>query len=677
MNELEQLQDEISRLRGRLREAEECIEAIQEGRVDAFVVGARDRDRVFVLESVDGPFRIIVEQMQQGALTLSADGSTLYANARVAGLLGRERAEIIGRPFASFVAAEDRALFAALAGGDLEEPQGELRLECADGTRVPVWLGIEPPGSHGERCLLVTDLSQQKQREQLIEAGALARLVVEQAPDVVVVCDPDDLIVLASPPAHEACEGNPLWQPFGRMFPLALPRPATLAPGGRFEPAAVESPVRSLEVSLKRADGDDLPLLLCACPVRDSTGTRLGSVVTLTDIRELKHAERELKDADRRKDEFLAMLAHELRNPLAPIVSGLEVLKLSGAGQDGQSAVFRMIQRQVDQLVRLVDDLLEISRIARGKIELRKEVVELADVLEDALETSRPLIRAMRHTLEVDLPQETVLVECDGVRLSQVVANLLNNAAKYTPRGGRVALSAHAENGELVIRVRDNGYGIDPEALDRVFEMFTQTRLSSRSESGLGVGLALVRTLVEMHGGTVRAASEGRGRGSEFTVRLPLGDAALRARSGEKSPVAARPGLERILVVDDNRDSAKSLAMLLKMFNYDVHVAFDGASALDELRRFDAQAVLLDIDMPGMDGFEVARRIREHPEWRDLVLVALTGWGQDDDRARSRAAGFDQHLLKPVNTDALRTVLAAAGERPPARPDDGAGAVTH
>ena len=676
MSPLERLQDEVTRLRARLREAEDCIEAIREGRVDAFVVGERDRDRVYLLESVDGPFRILVEHMQQGAVTLAADGSVLYANAQVGRMVGRERGELVGRRFVDLVAGPDRALFAALTGGGVTSAQGEIRLARRGGGLVPAWLSVEPPGSGGETCLLLADLSQQKQHEQLIEAGTLARLVVEQAPDAVLVCDPDDVVVLASPPAHEIAGCNPLWQPFTRTFPLVLPRSSTLGQSGELVPSALEQPVRNLEVSLEQGADEALSLLLCASPVRDKDGARLGSVVTLTDIGPLKRAEQELRAADRRKDEFLAMLAHELRNPLAPIVSGLEVLKLSGPAGEGQGAVFRMINRQVNQLVRLVDDLLEISRIARGKIELRKEIVELADVLNDALETSRPVIQAMKHTLEVDVPTETVLVECDGVRLSQVIANLLNNAAKYTPRGGRVQLSARVEGGELLLKVRDNGYGIEPEALDAVFEMFTQTRLSRRSESGLGVGLALVRTLVERHGGTVRAASEGRGRGSEFTVRLPLGRATARPARDDRRPAPPSPGLERILVVDDDRDSARSLAMLLEILGFDVRMAFDGKSALDTLGQFDAQIVLLDIEMPGMDGFEVARRIRALPGGANVVLVALTGWGQDGDRVRSREAGFDHHLLKPVGSESLRSLLSTAAHRH-GRKEDSAGSPTH
>lgn len=357
MSQLERMKQEVAKLRAELREAEECIQAIHDGRVDAFVVGERDRDRVYLLESVDGPFRILVEHMQQGAVRIAGDGTVLYANACFANLAAQPRERLVGRPFSRFVLAADRPLFEALTGGEVEDPRGELRLERPDGSRVSVWVSAEAPAREdgGELCLLVTDLTQQKQHEALIEAGTLARLVVEQAPEIVVICDPDGTIVLASPPAHEICGRNPLWQSFAEMFPLTFRESSSLAPQGLFEPSRLENQARAMEVSLRCAGDESLPLLLCASPVRDNQGARLGSVVTLADIGALKRAENDLKEADRRKDEFLAMLAHELRNPLAPIVSGLEVLRLSRAAEDGTAPVFRMLQRQVDQLVRLVD----------------------------------------------------------------------------------------------------------------------------------------------------------------------------------------------------------------------------------------------------------------------------------------------------------------------------------
>jgi PAS domain S-box-containing protein len=661
VTEVDELRRRIASLRQQLLEAEETIRAIHDGRVDAFVVGRNERDRVYMLESIEGPFRILVERMQQGAATVAADGTILYVNQRSAALLGRPRERLVGRPFRSFVTEADRSLLDALIAGEIDRPQGELRLERADRTLIPVYVGAGAlsPDEGGDVCLLITDLTQQKSHEELIAAETLARSMLEQAADAVVVCDPEGSIVLASPAAHELCGRNPLRHPFAEMFPLTLEGRSRCAPDGRFDLNRLQSRIRGVEVSLSCAAEQPMRLLLSASPVTDSRGEPLGSVVTITDIGPLKRAQDELKEADRRKDEFLAVLAHELRNPLAPLVSGLEVLRLTPEAAPPSADVVGMMERQVDHLTRLVDDLLEVSRITRGKIELRKEVLDFGDVLTNALDTSRPYIEAAKHSFRIDLPPEPIRLEADGVRLAQVLSNLLHNAAKYTPRGGSITLAARVEGSDLVVHVRDTGYGIAPESLDDVFEMFAQSCRANRAESGLGIGLALVRTLVEMHGGSVSVSSEGPGRGSEFTVRLPVGNV-TRKDAVPTTSHESGSSLHRVLVVDDNRDSANSLGMLLDVMDYEVKVAFDGASALEELDSFDAEAVFLDIDMPKMDGYEVARRIRQRRRPEDVVLVAITGWGQDGDRARSREAGFDHHLLKPVEIESLRAVLAAA-----------------
>jgi PAS domain S-box-containing protein len=418
---------------------------------------------------------------------------------------------------------------------------------------------------------------------------------------------------------------------------------------------------------LRRRDGAMRWHLSRAVPVRDTGGRVARWFGTNTDITERMEMERALKEADRRKDEFLATLAHELRNPLAPIRTALEILRL----RQGDAAAFEhvrgMMERQVGHMVRLVDDLLDLSRISRGKIALRRERLDLAEVVRVAVETSRPLLEAARHELAVALPPEPVGVEGDLTRLAQVLANLLNNAAKYTPEAGRIDLRVAREGGQAVVRVRDSGVGIPADMLPRVFEMFTQVEHGGgRAQGGLGIGLTLVRGLVEMHGGAVEAHSDGPGKGSEFVVRLPLAPKAPRGagaaeRPGNGPPAAAAPS-RRILVVDDNVDSAESLGMLLKLMGNEVALAYDGPSALQTAAALVPDLVLLDLGMPGMDGFEVARRLRALPQLRAAVLVAQTGWAQEEDRRQSREAGFHFHLVKPVDPQELARLVALAND---------------
>jgi signal transduction histidine kinase len=370
--------------------------------------------------------------------------------------------------------------------------------------------------------------------------------------------------------------------------------------------------------------------------------------------------EQALRSADRRKDEFLATLGHELRNPLAPILNSLEILKLSGAFDDTRTVTAcAVMERQVHHLNRLVDDLLEVSRITRGVIDVKKETLGLSAIVKAAIETSRPVLDNMRHELIVELSDEPMSVGGDPVRLTQVFSNLLNNAAKYTNHGGRITVTTRREGGEAIVSVKDNGIGIAPALLGQVFDMFMQVdRSTRRSQGGLGIGLTLVRSLVNMHGGTVEARSEGPGLGSEFVVRLPLlvESQAVAVSSRRVEPLPAR----RILIVDDSRDGGESLAMLLRVLGAEVALAHSGRSALETVETFKPDVVLLDIGMPGMDGYEVARRIRANPSTRDISLIALTGWGQDEDRRRSVAAGFNHHLVKPADIEQLRQLLTVA-----------------
>jgi PAS domain S-box-containing protein len=391
-------------------------------------------------------------------------------------------------------------------------------------------------------------------------------------------------------------------------------------------------------------------------------------------MRDLQRRTDELAGAERRKDQFLAMLAHELRNPLAPIRNAVELMRQVETGDPSFQPSREMVERQVKHLARLVDDLLDVSRINQGSIRLRKEGVDLGTVIQRAVEATRPLIDTRGHELQLDLPTDPVRLEADPTRLEQVIANLLNNAAKYTMPGGLIQIRAAQEGNEAVVRVRDNGIGVPPDVLDRVFEPFVQSEGSlARSEGGLGIGLTLVRSLVEMHGGRVEAHSPGLGQGSEFVVRLPArvpaekpavsatfpGMPAMPEMPPMDTPFHAR-GL-RVLVVEDNVDAAESLAALLRLWGHDVRVVHDGLVAIDEARRQHPEVVLLDIGLPGLDGYEVAKRLRQDAELDGALLVAMTGYGQPDDRRRSREAGIHHHFVKPVEPFVLRTLLANLG----------------
>ncbi len=384
----------------------------------------------------------------------------------------------------------------------------------------------------------------------------------------------------------------------------------------------------------------------------------------------LARVERELRDMDRRKDEFLAILAHELRNPLGPIRNAVELLRsLDPHSSPAQENARRVILRQTDHMVRLVDDLLDVSRISQGKITLRRAEVELCALLRSAAETAEPNIAARKHVLAVQLPGQEIWVDGDSVRLAQVVGNLLNNAAKFTPPGGRIVLTAALEGTEAVVRVTDNGIGIPPEQAASIFDLFAQAgHAPDRVQDGLGIGLSLVRTLVNLHGGTVNVHSAGPDQGSTFEVHLPL-----LQRAGTTAPAAAADGAaparagdaHRILVVDDNLDSAEIVSALLQFAGHDVHMAHDGAGAIAAALRLQPDVIFLDIGLPDMSGVEVAAKMRGYPQLADTALIALTGYGQDKDRANAMAAGFSHHLTKPVNMETLNDTVRTFMRRDP------------
>jgi PAS domain S-box-containing protein len=384
-------------------------------------------------------------------------------------------------------------------------------------------------------------------------------------------------------------------------------------------------------------------------------------LLAVEDVSALRERADELAEANRHKDEFLATLAHELRNPLAPIRNAVQYLGMEGLKEPDVRTAKDVIARQVTVMVRLVDDLLDVSRISRNKLDLHKQRVELAAVLESAVESSRPLIKQCGHELTVGLPPESLNLDADPVRLAQVFLNLLNNAAKYTKPGGHIWLTAAREGSDAVVSVRDNGIGIPGDMLSRIFDMFTQVdRSLEQSQGGLGIGLTLVRRLVAMHDGSIEARSTGLEKGSEFVVRLPLIQAPLEPPPPSDRPRAAALSRCRILVVDDNKDSADSVGMLLQLKGNDMRTAHDGLEAVEVAETFRPELVLLDIGLPKLNGYEVARRIRQQPWGRDVILVALTGWGQDEDRRRSQKAGFNFHIVKPMELAALEELLAGS-----------------
>ena len=456
------------------------------------------------------------------------------------------------------------------------------------------------------------------------------------------------------------------------MHPEDYPRRAeawrkAIADGNGFE----------LEARIRRHDGVYRWFLIRVTPVHDEAGRVVEWYGNGTDIDQRKRAEEDLravaienaklaealKEADRRKDEFLAVLAHELRNPLAPVRNAIEILRTQPAASPRLQWTHDVIDRQVRQLSRLVDDLLDVSRITSGKIELRRERVQLQEAVRIALEGCRPMIERCGHELTVRIPKEPIWLDADVARIAQVLSNLLNNAAKYTRPGGHIWMVAERSGWQVAIGVRDNGIGVAPPMLDSIFDMFTQAAGREHSQGGLGIGLTLVRRLVELHGGTVEARSEGIGRGSQFVVRLPVAatDAANDERVKDEALAAGRPP-RRILVVDDNRDAADSLCMLLAARGHEVRAAYDGIEAVGAAVTFQPDVVLLDIGLPKLSGNDAARRIRE-ARGDGVLLVAVTGWGQEEDRRRAREAGFDHHLTKPVDPQAIARLVDGGSSR--------------
>ncbi len=631
----------------------------------------------------------IVESSDDAIVSKSLDGIILSWNAGAERLFGYSAEEVVGRHISIIIpaerASEEDRIIARIRAGERVDHFDTVRVR-RDGRRVDVSLTISPVTDAAGRIVgaskIARDVTERKRAEtQLIAATAKFEAVFNQSGIFAGIMDLDGTLREANDLSVEGCGytrgevlDRALWEtPWWRGSEAAKARIREAA-----REAAAGSVFRE-ELPYWLADGTERIVDFAMYPIRDRAGSVIHIHPTGTDITEhrksdqalrdgeasLQAAMGALRDADRRKDEFLATLAHELRNPLAPIRNAIHVLRQRDGDAASVRAMTEMLERQVKQLVRLVDDLLDVSRISRGRIELRRERIELAPILKQVVEAARPLAQDMEHALIVKMPPQPIFVEADPARLAQVVGNLLNNACKFMDRGGRVELTVERAGDEALIRVRDRGVGIAPDDLPKIFDMFMQVDTSlERSVGGLGIGLTLVRSLVEMHGGTVSVSSDGPGQGSEFVVRLP----ALPANAEMLAEPAIAPAplttSGRVLVVDDNRDGAESLSLLLQTLGYVTRTAHDGIAAVEAAREFRPDIALLDIGLPRMNGHDACRRIREQPWGRDMILIAVTGWGQREDQLRSQAAGFDHHLVKPVRPDDLINLLASASPKP-------------
>jgi PAS domain S-box-containing protein len=640
--------------------------------------------------------RTTLGSIGDAVIATDTEGQVTFLNSVAQTLTGWSQDEAIGQPLAPVFTIVDEQTHRpienpasrVLREGNIVGLVNHTLLIAKGGTTYPIDDSAAPirnaDGSLAGAVLVFRDVTDQRQAEAALreseqrerERAAELETVLRATPTAIWIAhDPDCRVITGNPAACRllhvpegvnvsATSPGPQRSPWGyRECQHGQPVPGPELPMQQAAARGVE--IQGAELSFVFDSGEVRHIYGNAVPLRNPDGSVRGAIAAFMDITQLKQAEEALREADQRKDEFLATLSHELRNPLAPLRNALQIMQLAGENMDTFARVRDMMDRQLAQLVRLVDDLLDMSRITRGKLELVKERLEVKAFVERAVETSRPLIEAAQHELTFTLPAESLRVEGDPVRLTQVVSNLLNNSAKYTPVGGHIWLTVERQGGQAVIRVRDNGIGIPTDMLVKVFDMFTQVdRSLERSQGGLGIGLTLVRRLVEMHGGTVEAHSTGRGQGSEFVVYLPLAVDAVDGKGDNRKPGSASPATSvparHILVVDDDRDTAESLAMLLRLMGNEVHIASDGPSALEATRALRPDLVLLDLGLPGMNGFEVAQQMRHMSELSGVVLVALTGWGQEENRRRSEEAGFNAHLVKPVEPAALQQLLATA-----------------
>lgn len=630
-------------------------------------------------------FRVTLRSVGDAVITTDTAGCITYINGVGESLTGWSQQDALGQPLervfhivneVTRLPVENPAT-RALREGVVVGLANHTILIKKDGTECPIDDSAAPirneEGLVSGCVLIFRDVTAQRliEREkanQLLTARLLAS-IVESSNDAIIGKSLDGLIQSWNA-AAERLFGYTAEQAVGQHISLVIP-PERLAEEDRIIADLREGKrIEHYETERVRSDGQHIVVSLTISPIKDESGNVIGASKIARDVTQRKQLENNLRrlaadlsDADRRKNEFLATLAHELRNPLAPMSNMLEVVKRANGDSRIIKTAHETLERQLGQMIRLVDDLLDLNRVTHDRLELRRSEVELSSVIQQAVEVARPLVDSAGHHLTVDLPDEPIYLSADRARLAQLFGNLLNNSCKYTRPNGTISLTAKRIGDEVVVTVKDNGAGIPPDKLDSIFDMFMQVdRTSAHSQDGLGIGLTLVKRLTEMHGGSIEARSAGEGQGSEFIVRLPvLNRPAIKEGLGPDMESDLQPQ-RRILIVDDNRDSAESLAMLMEITGNKAYMAHDGVEAIEAAEKYRPEVMLLDIGLPKLDGYEVCRRVREQPWGKDIMVIALTGWGQEDDRRKSEEAGFNGHLVKPVDYDKLLDLLGSLSE---------------
>ncbi len=673
------LATEVEDLRARLLEAEETLRAIRGGEVDALVVAGTRGDQIFTLMGADHSYRIFLEEMHEGAATLTADGVILYCNRCFAEIVGTALEDMIGSTLSRFVRESDRAELESVLSEGLDR-SGKREMTFLRGEEtVPVYLSTSPLRLEEVEaiCLVATDLTEQKRNEQLVAAEKLARSIFEHATEAIVVCDPEERVLRASLAAQRLCVCNPVGEKFSHAFPLVGDGPEG-SPGIPFDDVFKGRVVQGIEAELPMENGDLCRFQVSAGPLYAADDQLLGCVLTLTDITARRHAELEMdrarqeaEAANQAKDHFLATLSHELRTPLTPVLAVVSALQDEPRLPVDVRANLRMVRRNVELEARLIDDMLDLTRVARGKLELHREVADLKQVLDHALQTASGDLLEKKLRLVVDLAPEDHAVWADTPRLIQVFWNLFSNAVKFTPPSGTIAVRSWREETpagpQFVVEVADTGIGIEADVLLDIFDAFKQGEQTiTRRFGGLGLGLAISKAIVELHGGSLAATSDGKGRGSIFSVRLPVGD----LRSRPAAPAAgSRPAVEaapqptaaklRMLLVEDHIDTAEAMAELLRDMGHEITVAGSVAAGLAAAEcqggRFDL--VLSDLGLPDGSGLELMTELHRRYGVRG---IALSGYGMEEDVRRSLEAGFERHLTKPINLQALQTAIQEA-----------------